>query len=469
MKPRLKLLTFALSGLLAACTVGPDYRRPDTVMPLKFAEPEPAEPVQAMNREWWKLYRDPVLDDLVAQALAANTDLSLAAARIEEANAVMRQTGAALLPEFDLGASDVRSRSSSTDPAPLGIVPAVQEKMRLSVGTSFEVDFWGKLRRASESARASALASRFGRDTLALSLAGLITQGYVALRSLDAQLRVSKESLASRDATLAIVRTRLKSGLSSELDLSQAEAARAALAVQLADLVQQRALAEHQLALLVGRMDLKLPEGGMDQLPQPPIPPVGLPSSLLEARPDLRQAEAQLAAANARIGFAKAALYPSISLTGLLGGESAQLAGLLSGPSRIWTAGFGLNLPIFDAGRQSAQVDQVSAQQKQALVTYQKAVQNAFKEVNDALVSLRQSVEKEKNLDVQVKAASRALHLAEARYQAGYSPYLEVLDGQRTLNDATLSFLKSRQASLAASADLFRALGGGWREGNSPL
>ena len=463
MSVRMKPIPFALVALLAGCAVGPDYKRPDSAMPTQYTEADLPGAAQAVNREWWKLYRDPVLDELVAQALAANADLQQAAARVEEADAVMRQTGAALFPEIDAGASDMRTRSSSTDAAPLGTLPAVQEKMRMTVGTSFELDFWGKLRRASESARASYLATSYGRDTLALTLAGLVTQGYAALRTLDAQIKVSNETLASRDAALKIVQTRFNSGLSSELDLRQAEGAQAAAVAQVADLVQQRALAEHQLALLTGRMALKLPAGDLDKLPLPPIPPAGLPSSLLEARPDVRQAEAQLAAANARIGVAKAYLFPSISLTGLLGGESAQLAGLLSSPSKIWTAGFGLNLPIFDAGRLSAQVDQATAQQKQALAAYQKAVQSAFKDVNDALVSLRQSAEKEKALDAQVKAAARALKLAEARYQSGYSPYLEVLDSQRTLNDATLSLLRNRQARLSASADLFRALGGGWQ------
>ncbi len=465
MSPCLKPLALILATLLAGCAVGPDYQRPDSSVPPQYTEADLPGTAEAVNREWWKLYRDSVLTDLVTQALAANADLQQAAARVEEADAVMRQAGAALFPEIDAGASDVRTRSSTTNVAPLGALPAVQEKMRMTLGSSFELDFWGKLRRASESARASALATRYGRDTLALTVAGLVTQGYGALRALDAQVKVSNDSLASRDAALKIVQARFNSGLSSELDLRQAEGAQAAAVAQVADLLQQRALAEHQLALLTGRMGLKLPAGGLDKLPLPPVPPAGLPSSLLEARPDVRQAEAQLMAANARIGVAKAAMFPTISLTGLLGGESAQLAGLLSGPSKIWTAGFGLTLPIFDAGRLSAQVDQASAQQKQALAAYQKAVQSAFKDVNDALISLRQTTEKEKALEAQVKAASRALKLAEIRYQAGYSPYLEVLDSQRSLNDATLSLLKNRQARLFASADLFRALGGGWQAG----
>ncbi len=454
--------SLVLAALLSGCSVlGPDYHRPTSGVPAQYTEAADKQ-TAALNREWWKLFRDPTLDDLVAQALAGNADLSLAAARVEEADAVLRQTGAVLFPEVDLGASDVHSRSSTTVALPAS--PAVQQKLHLGLGTSFELDFWGKLRRASESARASALASRYGRDTLALTLAALVTQSYVGLRSLDAQVKVAKATLESRASALSIVQVRLASGLSSELDLRQAEGAQAAAAAQWVDLVQQRALAEHQLALLVGRMDLKLAAGELEPLPLPPRPPAGLPSTLLEARPDIRQAEAQLVAANARIGVSRAALFPSISLTGLLGGESAQLAGLLNSPSRIWSLGLGLNLPLFDAGRLDAQVDQATALQKQALAAYQKAIQSAFKEVNDALIVLRQGAEKDTQLDAQVTAAARVQKLAQARYQAGYSPYLEVLDSQRTLNDATLSLLRNRQARLAATVDLFRALGGGWQE-----
>jgi multidrug efflux system outer membrane protein len=214
-------------------------------------------------------------------------------------------------------------------------------------------------------------------------------------------------------------------------------------------------------------MALKLPVGDLDKLPLPPVPPAGLPSSLLEARPDVRQAEENLAAANARIGLAKAALFPTISLTAALGGESAQLAGLFGGASKIWTSGFGLMLPIFTAGRLEGQVDQATAQQKQALASYQKAVQSAFKDVKDALVSLRQTAEKDEALGAQVQAAKKSLALAQLRYESGYSPFLEVLDAQRTANDATQNALKNRQARLSAAVDLFRALGGGWKDSRS--
>lgn len=449
--------------LLSACTVGPDYQRPDLTLPANY-DADRAESVQAVvNAEWWKLFGDPVLDQLVAAALLHNTDLLMAVARVEEADAVMRQAGAALFPEFNLSAGDVRNRVSTATTLP-GASPLVRESIKMTVGTSFELDFWGRLRRAQEATRASALASRYGRDTVALTVAGLVSQSYIALRALDAQVAASQSSLETRDRALALVRARFEAGLSSELDVRQAEGARAALLSQTAELVQSRALMQHQLALLTGNMALQLPAASLESLPLPPVPPAGLPSSLLVARPDVRQAEEQLTAANAKIGVAKAALFPTISLTANLGGESAQLAGLLASPAKIWTAGFGLALPIFDAGARSAQVDAVSAQQKQALAAYQKAVQSAFREVKDALVSLQQTAQKDEATALQVGAAKRALRLAEARYQSGYSPYLETLDAQRTLNDATFAALKNRQARLAAAVDLFKALGGGWQD-----
>lgn len=466
MKTRLKPTVLILAALLGGCAVGPDYRRPELPLPEHYGEAAGSgdEAAATINAEWWKLFKDPVLDDLVAHALTDNADVQQAVARVEEADAVARQAGAALLPEIDANAKGQRNRMSATDAFPLGSMPAVQENLHAAIGTTFELDFWGKLRRNAEAARASYLASAFGRDTLRLSIAGLVTQAYFAQRSLEAQEALAQRTLDSRDAALAIVRARLERGLAAEIDLRQAETAQAAARAQLADTQQQRALAAHQLALLAGRMDLKLPPGDLTQLPLPPQPPAGLPSSLLQARPDVRQAEAQLAAANARIGVAKSFLFPSISLTGLVGYESQQLQGLTGAPSRIWTLGYAANLPIFDAGRLSAQVDQAQAQQKQALAAYLKAVQSAFKDVDDALVTLRQTAVKDEAQTQQAEAAQRTLQLAEARYTAGYSPYLEVLDAQRTYDDAAMSLLRLRQARLGASVDLFRALGGGWAE-----
>lgn len=446
-----------------ACTVGPDYKRPETSLPAQFGPELPAEGSEStkVSRRWWKSFANPTLDDLVEKALNNNKEVQLAVARIEEADAVLRQVGAALLPTVELGASGTRQRYSAFTGSS-NYSPGIRPNFKGFLSSTFELDFWGKLRRATESARAQALATRFGKDTVELTLTGLVTRNYLALRSLDDQIAVSSDTLANREATLRITRSRFEGGIASQLDVQQAEGARAEVEAQIADLRRLRGLSEHQLALLTGTPNLTIPEGDSRFMPVPPVPPAGLPSSLLEGRPDIAEAETRLIAANAKIGVAKAALFPSISLTGSFGAESKDLADLLESGARIWTLGFALNLPIFDAGKRMAKVDEVTAQQKQAVITYQKSIEGAFKEVRDALVNIRQTAEVERALDEQLQATQKAMKLAEARYDAGYSPYLEVLDAQRTQNDAQLALVRNREVRLAAAVDLFKALGGGW-------
>ena len=268
--------------------------------------------------------------------------------------------------------------------------------------------------------------------------------------------------MKSREDSLALTQRRLEGGVSSALDVHQAEVAYNNLKAQLADLTRQRAIIEHQLAVLTGDLDLKIAAGDIQSLPIPPVPPVGLPSSLLEARPDVRQAEQNLIAANAKIGVAKAALFPTISLTAGLGGESKDLGDVLKSAARIWNGGLSLNLPVFDSGRLSSKVDQASAEKKQLLASYERAVQNAFTEVNDALVNVRQNTDRETALNASQSSASKALEIANNRYKSGYTGYLEVLDAQRVFNDASLAYVQSRQARLTSTVELFKALGGGW-------
>jgi len=279
----------------------------------------------------------------------------------------------------------------------------------------------------------------------------------------DAQLEVTQDTLTSREKTLKIVNARLDAGAASSLEQAQAESAYAAAQAQWNQLRRQRAISESQIGLLTGQPGLKVAAANLDKLPIPPTPPAGLPSSLLEARPDVRQAEEKLIAANARIGVAKAAYYPSISLTGLYGSESQALSNLFTNNAGIWSAALGLSMPIFDAGRTSARVDQATASQKENLANYRKTLQSAFKEVNDALVNLREYADEENANASQVAAARRALSLSQARYEAGYSGFMDVLDAQRTANTAQLQLLASRKNRLGAAVDLFKALGGGWQ------
>ena len=464
-----RLIAPALAAaLLAGCMVGPDYERPATELPSSFPGAQPATaqvPTSApvpVAADWWKLYNDPLLDDLVASALERNADIRQAVARIEESDANLREANAAFLPEIDGQGNASRARSSTTTGLLPPGIPATRTDIRLALTTAFELDFWGKLRRAAQALRAQALASRYARDVVALTLAGLTTQAYFGVRSLDAQLIVTRETLANRDESLAYVRKRAAGGIASDLEVAQAETARAAIAVQLRELQRQRALLEHQLAVLAGRLDLKVGDGDLRSLPTPALPPAGLPSALLDRRPDVRQAEQQLIATNAQIGVAKAATFPTISLTGSAGFQSKELSSLNDSGSRIWSLGFGLSLPIFDAGRFSARTDAARARQRQAVAGYQKAVETAFREVSDALSTVESTSGAEQDYQTQLEAARRALRLARLRYEAGYSAFLEVLDAQRTANDAELAYLRNRQALLSATVDLMKSLGGGW-------
>ena len=448
--------------LLAGCTVGPEYQRPEVALPAEYP-PAADKAAPEIPADWWKLYRDPALDELVASVRERNADLRIAAAQVEEAEAVMRQARAALFPEITGTFARTRSRVGTlTAPPPVASAPLERDDARLVASTSFELDFWGRVRNSGDAARAGLLGSQLGREVVALTLGGLTAQTYFGLRSLDAQIVVLDNSLKLRRDSLDIARARAASGLASELDVHQAQGALSDALVQRREAARSRALLERQLAQLSGRLDLKLVSGDLFALPVPPTPPAGLPSSLLERRPDIRAAEQGMIAANAQIGVARAARFPAVSLTGFLGGQSAAVEDIAS--SGIWSLGLGIALPIFDAGRRAAVEDQAEARYRQTVASWQKSVEGAFREVSDALVNLEQTSASEADLFERVQAARNALELSQVRYESGYSPYLEVLDAQRTANDAELAFVRNRQARLAFSVDLMRALGGGWTE-----
>ncbi len=466
----MRRIVFAAVLALAACTtVGPDYRRPAVEVPARYpGSPAPVgEKPAELRAGWWKLYGDATLDELVETARRNNSDLRLAAARVAEAEGALREARAALFPDVSAGYSYTRNRVSTVASPPVPpTFPVTRANHQILASTNYEVDFWGRYARASEAAQASLLASAFSRDVVELTLAGAVTQAYFALRSLDAQIAVLDSSIKVRQDSLEIAKARLDAGLASQLDVYQAQGALSDALVQRRDAVRSRAVVEHQLAALAGKLDLALPSGDLFKLPLAPVPPAGLPSTLLERRPDIRQAEEALVAANAQIGVARAALFPTLSLTAAFGGQSAELSDLFTVPGRIWTLGAGITAPIFDAGRREARVEQAQARREQAVAGYQKAIETGFREVSDALVNVEQSAASEAELQARLEAARNALDLSNARYQAGYSPYLEVLDAQRTANDAELAFVRNRQARLSFSVDLMKALGGGWNSGS---
>lgn len=449
-----------LLALLGGCAmVGPDYERPDAGIPGRYLESTRQEAtLAAVPEQWWRLYGDPVLDRLVASGLERNADLRFAAARVEEAEAALREARATyFFPLVELDGGATRARSSDRTEG-----GGVRNDFLLGASTSFEIDFWGGLRRAGLAAREQYFASRYGRDVVTLTLAAAIAQTYFAVRSLDAQLIAAAETLQAADESLVLARKRAQAGLVSDLDVYQASSLRAQTAAQVKELRRQRAAIVHQLGQLAGLSDLEVEAGDLRKLPVPPLPPAGLPSSLLERRPDVREAEARLAAATHLVGAAKAAQLPTIRLTGSLGSQSDELKNLLSAGTEFWSIGLGLVAPIFDAGRYAARTDQAAARARQAGAVYEKTVQIAFREVSDALSNVRLSADAEKDLAERVDQARRTLRLAQLRYQSGYSAYLEVLDAQRALNDAQLALVRNRQQYLAFTVDLMNSLGGGW-------
>lgn len=458
-----------LAWLLVACAaagctmLGPDYRRPSLSLPADYGD-EPAQRVApTIPANWWSLYRDAELDRFVARALENNRDVRDALARVDEAQAVVREARAVLVPQIDLDADAARARISTAtaQPVPPGIA-STRSDYRVAASTAFEIDFWGRLRRGAEALEAQWLASRYALDVLGLAIAATTTQTWFTLRSLDAQISVTRDSLRAREESLAVVQARARGGLVSDLDVHQAQAARADAAVQLADLERQRDAIEHQLGTLTGDLALRVPAGDLRALPLPPVPPPGVPSSLLLRRPDIRQAEAQLVAANAQIGVARAAMMPTIALTGVFGGQSRDLSDLLRGGARIGSLGLGLTLPIFDSGRLQARTEQAEARERQALAAWLRAIEDAYREVADALTNNAHAASVERDVDLQVEAARNSVRLAQSRYEAGYSGYLEVLDALRVQHGAELALIRNRQARLSYSVDLMQALGGGW-------
>jgi multidrug efflux system outer membrane protein len=446
--------------LLSACAaVGPDYERPAVNLPAQYAVPTPATAAPAVSSAWWTLFGDATLDGLVEAARRNNTDLQAAVARVEQAEALLREADALRWPSLGLNGAASRQRTSELSAPGNG---DTFNTFQLAATTGFEIDFWGRLRRASEAARARVLATDYAREVVWQTVSSLVAQGYFSLRMLDEQIALSRDTLASREESLRLLRLRLLGGAAARLEVDQAEAERAQAALQLRELQRQRELARSQLALLTGQPDLQLAPGAVRALPVPPPPPAGLPSALLERRPDVRQAEALLASANAQIGVARAAMYPSISLTGAFGGQSAELSELLKGGARIGSLGLSLDLPIFDAGRRRAQTAQAEARRREALAAYQGAVQAAFRDVGDALTNLEAARAAQADVESAAQASERALQTARQRYEAGYSAYLELLDAQRSANANRLRVLDNHRAQLAATVDLFKALGGGW-------
>jgi multidrug efflux system outer membrane protein len=467
-----KLSILAAAMLLAACTVGPNYKRPLFDLPsLWRKDAAPVEAAVPAPDKWWTVFGDANLDTLVAEALERNRDLAAAAARIDQARANLTIVNADRYPAVSAQVDPNRTRYSTVGvtPFPPGF-PNTLNDYRVTLGASYEIDFWGKYRRASEAARAELLGSQAGRDAVRLSLTSDVVKSYYNLLSLRGQAEVAQRTLGTREELVGLQTKRFHSGVISELEVRQVEADRDSALVQLIALKNQREAEDARLAVLLGRSPRDVWEKRIEEaLSAPPLAgpgpvtvPSGLPSDLLERRPDLRQAEQQLVAANARIGVAKANYFPSISLTGYLGSESTALSTLFSGPAQIFQIAAGITQPIWNAGRVGGQVDQATAQQKEALANYEKSVQSAFADVRTALSALAAARETADTQARRAETLSQALKLARLRYNNGISSLLDVLDAERNLLAAELSRIDALAAQRSAVADLIKALGGGW-------
>lgn len=458
------LIPLAAALLLAACASPPPPQRPEITLPDRYAGAAAnASPVLAAD--WWKAFGEPGLDTLVDQALATSLDLRLAAARVDEAAVAVGLARAAQWPGVDLGSAVTRSRSSLLNGQQLARAETTTH--RIALNTSFEVDLWGRLRDATRAAQDQLLSVQHARDTVRLALVGTLVQTWLGVRALDQQQAAVATQLKLRRDSLALVQRRVQGGIASGLDQAQAEGALAALSAQQLELERQRALLVNQMALLAGRPGLQLPVDARP-LPAPAPVPVGLPSELLQRRPDVQQAEAAMRASFAQFDVAKKSAWPTLALTGSFGAQSADLADLLKAGARIWSIGPSLLVSIFDAGRNQARSDEARARAEQASIGWQQAAQSAFREVADALVSGERLSAQEVELERQRRAAAEAQRLATRRYEAGYSSYLDVLDAQRAAQDAELALLRARQARLDANVALMKALGGGWQEGRTP-
>ncbi|HRY14276.1 MAG TPA: efflux transporter outer membrane subunit [Candidatus Competibacteraceae bacterium] len=456
------LLAVAIGLALSGCaSVGPDYQRPETPVPEQWRI-STQQANDLANTPWWEQFQDPVLNELIQIALQENKDVKIAAARVDEYLGRYGVTRGEQFPQVGGNAAGTRTRNSENGGVTLGENPT--DSYQVDLGVSFELDLWGRLRRATEAARADLLATEEAQRTVILTLVSQLANSYVRLLDFDKQLAITRATLETRQESVRINRLRFQAGLISELDYQQALAEYQAAAVQAPLLERQIAQQENAISLLLGRNPGRVVrEKDLDRLTLPAVPS-GLPSDLLEQRPDIRQAEQQLISANAQIGVAKAAFFPTISLTGLPGMASNDLSDLFKGPSKTWQFAGQLAQPIFTGGTLTGQLQVAEALQQQALLNYQQTIQNAFAEVDNSLIEVAKLREQLEDQAAQVKALQRYLDLATLRYQNGYSDYLTVVDAERNLYGAQLSLAQTQGDLFIALVNLYKAMGGGWVE-----
>jgi multidrug efflux system outer membrane protein len=455
---------FALAPvvLLGACMVGPDYQRPEVAVPAAHRY-QPETVAQSPDVEWWKRFGDPVLDAYIVEALQHNKNLQIAVANVEQAAGVLTTTRSPLFPQLGYQAAAVRQRYSTAGGSTQAqFLENPQNSYQVLAGASWEIDLWGRIRRLTEAAQANLLATEEGRRGVVLSLVATVASTYLQLLSLDEQLVIAQRTLDTQGQSVKLFELQKRHGQVSKMTVEQARSQYETAAAQIPLIKTQIAQTENALSILLGRNPGPIARGKkLDALTLPDVPS-GLPSELLERRPDLMQAEQTLIAANAQIGAARAQYFPSISLTGTIGSASAQLSNLFTGPAGVWNYGGSILGPIFTGGAVAGQVAQAEAAQRAALAAYQAAIQNAFADVENALVAntnLNDQVAAQERL---VRALSEYARLARLQYNEGYTSYTTVLQADQQLFPAELNLASIRAQRYGALVNIYKALGGGW-------
>jgi outer membrane protein, multidrug efflux system len=460
------VVTLLVAGCVAGCMVGPDYSRPPVLVPdnYRFAV-APATAESIADLPWFEVFRDPVLQELVREALQNNYDLRIAAARVEEARAQIGVARSFLFPQLNFnGGGSAQQVSRATDPPESFGANRNFQNWLLGFALAWELDVFGRIRRETESATATFLATEQAQRGVLITLVGDVAQSYFTLRELDLELEIARRTVKLNDETVLFYQTRLDGGVSNRLELDTAISNRSRTASTIPELERQIAIQENQINLLLGRNPGPIPRGtALTEQYYPPSIPAGLPSALLERRPDIKAAEDLLVAANADVGAAKALFFPNFSLTAALGSASHDLSNIADKRAAIWSVAGGVLQPIFQGWRLTSNYEAFKARFEQAVAQYQRSAQNGFREVADALVSIEKLEGVRVELEISVTALAEAATLSRLRYDTGLANYLEILIADQQLFDQELLLARARGAQLNAVVQFYRALGGGWQ------
>jgi multidrug efflux system outer membrane protein len=457
-----RLIFLTVAVLLTGCMLGPNYRRPavDTPQVFRYEEKDARD---TANTDWWKQFDEPVLDALIAEALANNRTVKVAAANIEQAAGVLMQTRAQLFPQVNYSGNAMRERLTQSSAIPLSPgIPNPQSSFQLLAGANWEIDLWGRIRRLTESAQASLFSSEEARRGVILSLVASVATSYIQLLTLDDQLAIAERTLGVYGETVRQFELKFKHGQVSSMTVEQAKSQYETAAAAIPPIKSQIVQTENAICILLGRNPGHIERGKALSSLELPAVPSGLPSQLLERRPDLAQAEQNLIAANAQIGAAKALYFPTISLTGAIGTASSDLSKLFTGPARMWSYAGSFTGPIFTAGAIAGQVKQAEAGQKAALLSYENAIQSAFGDVENALSNHAELVDQLEAQDRLVKALREYARMARMQYDGGYTQYLTVLYAEAQLFPAELNYSQVHGSLLASLVNIYQAMGGGW-------